>query len=182
MKRTTLIGLTSSIALALPLMAHAGASQIAATEKMQNQVAQQSSATPYAANSLKQAAQNAGSFNTWLKAMEKAGLTNLLDGSTRYTVLAPTDDAFAKLPSGALDSLMKDQAKLQQVLKTHIIAQDLMAKDVPIGQIRAISGHSLEVDAQRKHKLVVEGAQVTLPDITAANGVIHGIDRLILTN
>jgi uncharacterized surface protein with fasciclin (FAS1) repeats len=192
--RTMLLSVTSSIALALPMAANAGAGHAAAAgalEKPQAGVTQAAASTPAAQaaaakpapqGTLTQAAQQAGSFDTWLKAIQTAGLSNLLEGNTQYTVFAPTDEAFAKLGSEKIDALMKDEAKLTQVLKSHIIAVQLRSKDVPLGAIRALSGEKLDVSAQRRHMLNVEGANVIAPDIIATNGVMHGIDRVIVPN
>lgn len=93
-----------------------------------------------------------------------------------------TDEAFAKLPAGKLDTRLKDPAQLQQLLKHHIIANKLRVGDVPIGKMRALSGENLDFEANRRHKLAIGDAVVLMPDLVANNGVLHGIDRVITVN
>lgn len=169
-----LVVLLTSASLAVPLSVLAGESKHGNTTKVNQSPSAQ-------ATDLVQAARAAGSFKTWLTAIDKAGLTDMLKGG-EYTVFAPTDKAFAKLPPGKLDALMKDPAQLQQLLKHHIVAEKIKVGDVPIGKLRALSGESLDLDADRRHKLSIEGAVVVLPNLLANNGVMHGIDKVIILN
>jgi len=195
LSRTT-VGALLGCALTLPLAAQAGASHAAAKQAEQNQAAAQSAAdiNPTAASAgqnqaaaatpeldLLQAATKAGGFNTWLSAVEKAGLKDMLK-SGPYTVFAPTDEAFAKLPAGALEAILKDVSKLQVLLKNHIVARAFKAGDIPLGSMRSLAGNALDVGANRRHTLVVEGAKVVMPDVVATNGIIHGIDQVMLAN
>ena len=172
--------LFTSATLALPLSALAGASEIVNAQKENESLAAQPSSATQGTD-LVQAAKAAGSFKTWLTAIDKADLTDMLKGG-EYTVFAPTDEAFSKLPPGKLDALLKDPAQLQQVLKHHIVANKLKVGDVPIGKMRSLSGENLDFGANRRHKLSIEGALVIVPDLVANNGVMHGIDKVIVGN
>ncbi len=180
-------GLLTSASLALPVSVIAGNGEIANAQKQNQAAASQPSSTAAAANSatqatdLLQAAKSAGSFNTWLTAIDKAGLSNMLK-SGEYTVFAPTDEAFAKLPADTLELLLKDTAQLQQLLKHHIVAGKLKVGDVPLGKMRALSGENLEFEANRRHSLAIDGAAVVVPNILANNGVMHGIEKVIVAN
>lgn len=176
-----IMGLLSSASLAVPLAAYAGGSETINSQKANQSVAMQTNAQTAQATDLLQAAKSAGSFKTWLTAIDKAGLTDMLKGG-EYTVFAPTDEAFAKLPTGKLDALLKDPAQLQQVLKHHIVADKMKVGDVPIGKKRSLSGENLEFEANRRHKLAIEGAVVVVPNLVANNGVMHGIDKVIVPN
>ena len=173
------MGLLTSASLAVPLAANAGDS--ASSQKANQPLATQTNTQTTQATDLLQAAKSAGSFKTWLAAIEKAGLTDMLKGG-EYTVFAPTDEAFSKLPAGKLDALLNDPMQLQQVLKHHIVADKMKVGDVPIGKMRSLSGENLEFEANRRHKLAIEGALVVVPDLVANNGVMHGIDKVIVIN
>jgi uncharacterized surface protein with fasciclin (FAS1) repeats len=123
----------------------------------------------------------AGSFNTLVKAVQAAGLVETLKGTGPFTVFAPTDEAFAKLPPGALDALLKDKAKLQAVLTYHVVAGKVMAADVAgIKSAKTVQGQSLAIDTANGVK--VGNAKVVKADIVASNGVIHVIDTVLLPN
>ena len=178
------MGLLTSASLALPLAAHAGGSEVIKSQNVNQPTAAiaNPSTTPTGqATDLLQAAKSAGTFNTWLSAIDKAGLSDMLK-SGEYTVFAPTDQAFANLPAGKLDALLKDRAQLQQLLKHHIVADKMKVGDVPIGKMRSLSGENLDMEANRRHKLSIGGAIVVVPDLLANNGVMHGIDKVIVTN
>jgi uncharacterized surface protein with fasciclin (FAS1) repeats len=124
----------------------------------------------------------AGSFKTLAKALQAAGLVDTLKGAGPFTVFAPTDEAFAKLPAGTLDSLLRpeNKAKLQKVLTYHVVAGKVMAADVvKLTSAKAVSGDTITV-AAAGGKVRVDGATVTATDIAASNGVIHVIDAVIL--
>ena len=124
----------------------------------------------------------AGSFKTLVAAVTAAGLVETLKGAGPFTVFAPTDDAFAKLPAGTVDDLVKpeNKAKLVKILTTHVLAGKIMSKDVAGKKMEphAVSGEALHVDGT--HGVVVSGAKVTGADIDCTNGVIHVIDTVIL--
>ena len=121
----------------------------------------------------------AGSFKTLVQAVQAAGLVETLKGKGPFTVFAPTDEAFAKLPPGTLEALLKDKQKLQAVLTYHVVAGQVMAKDVKAGQVKTVQGSSLDVSVAAG-KVRVDGANVTRTDIQASNGVIHVIDSVVL--
>jgi uncharacterized surface protein with fasciclin (FAS1) repeats len=122
----------------------------------------------------------AGSFKTLATALEAAGLVETLKGPGPFTVFAPTDEAFARLPKGTLDALLKDKDKLTAVLTYHVVAGQLMAKDVAgIGSARTVNSQSLHISTAGG-KVMIDGATVTRADIAASNGVIHVIDKVLL--
>lgn len=124
-------------------------------------------------------AASAGSFKTLITAIEAAGLTDTLKGKGPFTVFAPTDAAFNKLPPGTLDALLKDKDKLAQILTYHVVPGTLMAKDVKSGDAPTANGQSLKVTADGG-RVKVDNANVTQTDITADNGVIHTIDTVVM--
>ncbi len=122
----------------------------------------------------------AGTFKTLAAALEAAGLVQQLKGPGPYTVFAPTDEAFAKIPKANLDALMKDKAKLANVLAHHVFVGNAMAAD--LAQLKDLSvadGGRLSIEAG-KGVLKVGGATVVKADVVAANGVIHVIDTVLL--
>jgi len=124
----------------------------------------------------------AGSFKTLAKALQAADLVETLKGAGPFTVFAPTDEAFAKLPAGTLESLLKpeNKLKLQRILKSHVVAGRVMAADVvKTSSAKAVSGDTLTI-ASRDGGVTVDGAKVVKTDIAATNGVIHVIDSVIL--
>ncbi len=176
-----LIGLLASASLALPFTVHAGNETTTAATKATDAVVAKNQGGATQATDLMQAANSTGQFNAWLAAVEKAGLGEMLKGG-EYTVFAPTDDAFAKLPPGTLDGLLNNQAQLVELLKNHIIPQRFQAGDVPLGKVRSLAGQALDIDANRRHQLKVENAKVIVPNILASNGVMHGIDQVLVVN
>ena len=121
----------------------------------------------------------AGNFKTLAKALEAAGLIETLKGKGPFTVFAPTDEAFAKLPAGTLDALLKDKAKLTAVLTYHVVPGKVMAADVvKLKEAKTVQGQSIKIDTTSGVK--VDGANVIKTDIAASNGVIHVIDSVIL--
>ena len=121
---------------------------------------------------------SAGDFNTLAAALKAAGLVDTLKGKGPFTVFAPTDEAFAKIPKAQLDALLADKAKLTAVLKYHVVAGSVMSKDVHAGMVKTVQGSSLTVSTMGGVK--VDNANVTAVDIVADNGVIHVIDTVIL--
>jgi uncharacterized surface protein with fasciclin (FAS1) repeats len=121
----------------------------------------------------------AGSFTTLAKALTAAGLVDTLKGPGPYTVFAPTDEAFAKLPPGTLNALLADKAKLTSVLTYHVVPGKVMAADVmKLASAKTVQGQSVRISTQGGVK--VDNANVTQTDIAASNGVIHVIDTVIL--
>src|SRR4051812_4371904 len=126
----------------------------------------------------------AAKFNTLVAAVKAAGLVDTLKGPGPFTVFAPTDEAFAKLPAGTVESLLKpeNKEKLQQILKYHVVAGKVMAKDVvKLSSAQTVEGGSLAVKTSGG-KVTLNNANVTKTDIAASNGVIHIIDSVLLPN
>ena len=120
----------------------------------------------------------AGDFKTLAAALEKAGLVDTLKGKGPFTVFAPTDAAFAKVPKKDLEALLADKSKLAAVLTYHVVPGNVMAKDVQAGKVKTVQGSDLTVSTSGGVK--VDGANVTKADIVADNGVIHVIDSVVL--
>lgn len=145
-------------------------------------VASLSCSTAFAAEAAKDivdTAVAAGSFNTLVTAVTKAGLVETLKGPGPFTVFAPTDEAFAKVPKADLDALLADPAKLAKVLTYHVVAGKVMAADVKPGEVMTVEGSTLEVSVA-DGGVMVDGAKVVKTDIATSNGVIHVIDSVIL--
>ena len=124
----------------------------------------------------------AGSFTTLAKALEVAGLLETLKGAGPFTVFAPTDEAFAKLPAGTLDTLLKpeNRAKLTRILTYHVVPGRVMAADVvKLHSATAVSGDTIAI-ATHGGGVTVDNAHLVKTDIVATNGVIHVIDAVIL--
>jgi uncharacterized surface protein with fasciclin (FAS1) repeats len=120
----------------------------------------------------------AGSFKTLATALTAAGLVDTLKGKGPFTVFAPTDEAFAKIPKADLDALLKDKAKLTAVLTYHVVAGKVMAADVKAGKVKTVQGSDLTVTTMGGVK--VDNAKVVKTDIVADNGVIHVIDTVVI--
>ncbi|MBL8319882.1 MAG: fasciclin domain-containing protein [Burkholderiaceae bacterium] len=120
----------------------------------------------------------AGNFKTLAAALTAAGLVDTLKGKGPFTVFAPTDEAFAKIPKAQLDALLADKAKLTAVLTYHVVPGTVMAKDVKAGKVKTVQGSELTVATAGG--VTVDGAKVMATDITADNGVIHVIDSVVL--
>lgn len=121
----------------------------------------------------------AGQFKTLLTAVRAAGLEETLNGSGPFTVFAPTDEAFAKLPPGTVESLLKDKAALTKVLTYHVVPGAVMAKDVPTANVKTVQGQTVALKKDGSG-VTVNNAKVISADIVATNGVIHVIDTVIL--
>ena len=120
----------------------------------------------------------AGDFKTLAVALEKSGLIDTLKGKGPFTVVAPTDAAFAKVPKKDLDALLADKSKLASVLTYHVVPGTVMAKDVKAGKVKTVQGSDLTLSTSDGVK--VDGANVVKTDIVADNGVIHVIDSVVL--
>lgn len=124
---------------------------------------------------------SAGTFNTLAKALTEAGLVETLKGHGPFTVFAPTDEAFAKLPEGTLEGLLKDKAKLTAVLTYHVVPGKVMAADVvKLSEAKTVQGQNVKITTAGG--VMVNDAHVVKTDVMASNGVIHVIDRVILPN
>jgi uncharacterized surface protein with fasciclin (FAS1) repeats len=123
-------------------------------------------------------------FNTLVTAVKAAGLVDTLKGPGPFTVFAPTDAAFAKLPKGELDLLLKDPVKLKSVLTFHVVEGKLMAADLAQHEyLQAVQGGELRIDSSRWHMhrhMKVNGANIIKPDLAVDNGVCHAIDKVLM--
>jgi uncharacterized surface protein with fasciclin (FAS1) repeats len=120
----------------------------------------------------------AGNFKTLVTALQAAGLVETLKGPGPFTVFAPDDAAFAKIPKSDLDALLKDKEKLTAVLLAHVVPAQVMSKDVTAGMVKTAGGYELKIGVEGG--VTVDAAKVTVVDIVADNGVIHVIDTVVL--
>ena len=131
-----------------------------------------------AQSNIVQVAQGNANLSILVEAVVAADLVATLSGPGPYTVFAPTDAAFAKIPKADLDALLKDKAKLTAVLTYHVVSGKVMAADVKAGKVKTVQGSELTVSTMGG--VMVDGAKVTATDIVADNGVIHVIDSVII--
>jgi uncharacterized surface protein with fasciclin (FAS1) repeats len=149
---------------------------------MMTAVASNAHAAPAETNDIVDTAVAAGSFNTLAKALTAADLIGTLKGEGPFTVFAPTDEAFAKLPAGTLEELLKpeNKAMLTRILTSHVVAGNVgSAQVVKMKSARAVSGVTLDITSSGK-TVMVDKASVVKADIAASNGVIHVIDSVIV--
>jgi uncharacterized surface protein with fasciclin (FAS1) repeats len=143
-------------------------------------IASNATAFDHHANDIVDVAVSAGSFNTLVAAVQAAGLEDTLRGEGPFTVFAPTDDAFAKLPDGTVEALLADPEKLASILTYHVVAGRVMAADVVgIESAKTVNGQSLKVMV-KDGEVWIDNAKVIKTDIEASNGVIHVIDTVVL--
>jgi uncharacterized surface protein with fasciclin (FAS1) repeats len=122
---------------------------------------------------------SAGCFTTLVAAVQAAGLVDTLKGAGPFTVFAPTDEAFAKLPAGTVDALLKDIPKLKKILTYHVVSGKVMAADVvKLKSANTVEGSTVKIDASNGVK--INDSTVTTADVAADNGVIHIIDAVLL--
>ena len=122
----------------------------------------------------------AGSFKTLVAAVQAAGLVETLKGTGPFTVFAPSDEAFAKLPAGTVEALLKDKAKLTAILTYHVVAGKVMAADaVKLTEAKTVNGASAKISVMGG-KPMIGSAHIVSTDIAASNGVIHVIDTVLL--
>jgi uncharacterized surface protein with fasciclin (FAS1) repeats len=120
----------------------------------------------------------AGNFKTLVTAVQAAGLVDTLKGPGPFTVFAPTDEAFAKIPKATLDSLLADKAALTKVLTYHVVPAKVMAKDVMAGKVKTVQGQELTLTTSGG--VMVDQSKVVATDVAASNGVIHVIDTVLM--
>jgi len=120
-----------------------------------------------------------GNFSTFAAGIKSAGLTDALSAKGPFTVFAPTDEAFAKLPPGAWDGLLKDSAKLKAVLNYHVVPGHFVARELKAGEVMTLQGSTLTA-ALAFGDVSINGARITRRDVIATNGIIHAIDTVIL--
>ena len=137
-----------------------------------------SSLTAFAAKDIVDTAVAAGNFKTLVVALKAADLVNTLKGKGPYTVFAPTDEAFAKIPKADLDALLANKEKLSAVLTYHVVPGKIMAKDVKAGDVATVNGKTIKITTA--NGVVVNMSKVTATDIDASNGVIHVIDTVLM--
>ena len=126
-------------------------------------------------------ASGAGSFKTLVTAVKAAGLVETLQGKGPFTVFAPTDEAFAKLPAGTVENLLKpeNKEKLAAILTYHVLPGKVMAADVKTMKAKTVNGKELSIRVEGG-KVTVDNANVIKTDVAASNGVIHVIDTVVL--
>jgi len=156
----------------LAVLGIAAALSACASMKQSEKVSQQQDIVDVAVSS--------GSFNTLVIAVKEAGLVETLKGDGPFTVFAPTDEAFAKIPQDQLNALLADKEMLTKVLTYHVVPGKVMAADVAPGQVPTVEGQSLTVSTY--NGVMVNNANVIKTDIVASNGVIHVIDTVLLPN
>ena len=123
-------------------------------------------------------AAKAGNFKTLVAAVQAAGLVDTLKGTGPFTVFAPTDEAFAKIPKATLDGLLADKAALAKVLTYHVVPGKVMAKDVKAGKVKTVQGQEITVTTSMG--VMVDQSKVVATDVAASNGVIHAIDTVLM--
>ena len=126
-------------------------------------------------------AAGAGQFNTLVAAVKAAGLVDTLNGKGPFTVFAPTDEAFAKLPAGTVEGLLKpeNKEKLAGILTYHVVAGKVMAADVKTSKVKTVNGKEASIKVEGG-KVTIGAANVVKTDIAASNGVIHVIDTVLI--
>ena len=135
-----------------------------------------------AADDIVDTAVKAGSFNTLVAAVKAAGLVDTLKSAGPFTVFAPTDEAFAKLPKGTVEDLLKpeNKAKLTSILTYHVVPGKIMSKDIAGKALKAKSVQGAEISVDATKGVMVDTAKVVTADIETSNGVIHVIDTVII--
>ena len=141
-----------------------------------------SSLTAFAAKDIVDTAVAAGNFKTLVVALKTADLVNTLKGKGPYTVFAPTDEAFAKIPKADLDALLANKEKLSAVLTYHVVPGKIMSTDIAgkTAEVATVQGSNISVNAM--NGVMVDNATVVAADIEADNGVIHVIDQVVIPN
>ena len=123
----------------------------------------------------------AGNFKTLVKAVQEAGLVDTLSKEGPFTVFAPTDEAFSKLPSGTLENLLQDKEKLTEILTYHVVADKVMSNQVEqLKNAKTVNGKDISIETTEVVK--IDNANVIKTDIECSNGVIHVIDEVLIPN
>ena len=120
----------------------------------------------------------AGNFTTLVTVLKVVGLVDTLNGPGPFTVFAPTDEAFAKIPKADLDKLLANNKKLKSVLTYHVVSGKVMSADIKLGKIKSVQGARLTIGT--KGGVTVDKAKVVAADVAADNGVIHAIDTVLV--
>lgn len=133
----------------------------------------------YGKKNIVETAMSAGQFDTLVTAVKEAGLVETLSGEGPFTVFAPTDTAFGKIPSEDLEALLADKSALTDVLTYHVVAGKVMASDVVnLSEAETVQGSTIDISVE-DGTVMVDGAKVVQTDIETSNGVIHVIDSVI---
>ena len=179
MKRSIAL-LVPALAIAIAACSSAASPSAAPTTAAAPSIAPSASAAAMAKD-IVQTATEAGSFKTLLTAVKAAGLVETLQGKGPFTVFAPTDAAFAALPAGTLDGLLKDPAALKKVLQYHVVSGSVTAdKVVGLTSATSVEGSPIAIAVKDGTVYLNDSAKVVTPDVMASNGVIHVIDKVIL--
>lgn len=185
MKRVLTLSILAILALVVAACAPIPAAQPAATPAPAATAAPEPTAAPTEApaampKDIVDTAIGAGTFNTLVAAAQAAGLVDTLKGPGPFTVFAPTDEAFAKLPAGTVEGLLKEPAKLKDILLYHVVSGNVMAADaMKLTSADTVLGQPITIKAEGG-KVMINDATVTAADIKATNGVIHVIDTVLL--
>ena len=129
---------------------------------------------------LVETASSAGSFNTLISAVKSAALDEMLASPGPFTILAPSDEAFGKLPEGTMDDLLQNESKLKQVLLYHVLFGDVRSDDLAEIKEAPTAEGSVVIVEQKDHEITVNDVRVTKMDILTDNGVIHVIDSVLM--
>jgi uncharacterized surface protein with fasciclin (FAS1) repeats len=166
--------------LALAAIATAGVMALTACSSSTNSTATTPSASPTTGTIVAVAAATP-SLSTLVAAVQAAGLASTLDGAGPFTVFAPTNDAFAKLPAGVVDKLLLPCNKdaLTKILTYHVVPAKVLAADIKPGTVATVEGQNVTLAASN-NVVTVNGANVTTADVAASNGVVHVIDGVLL--
>ncbi len=176
MKQTTLLGTALGALMLAGTTLAGGCSGGSGDHKAMTKVE-----SPHATGNIVEVASKAGTFSTLLAAAKAAGLVEALQGDGPLTVFAPNDEAFAKLPKGTVENLLKpeNKAMLASILTYHVVPGRVLAKDVASGGVATLNGQRLDVKAA-SGSVMVDGAKVIATDVMASNGVIHVIDSVVM--
>ncbi|PHX60516.1 MAG: hypothetical protein CK552_05470 [Actinobacteria bacterium] len=175
-RRTALIAAAAAVTLTLAACSSSTGSATSAPSTAAGEVATK----PAAGGTIVDIASTSEGFGTLVAAVQAAGLVDTLNGAGPFTVFAPTDAAFAALPAGLLDALLKPENKdlLTKILTYHVVPGKVLAADVTDGDVATVEGQSITISTMDGVK--VNGAKVVTVDVLADNGVIHAIDAVIL--
>ena len=183
--RHTQIAVAAVGALAVLTLAACGSSSTTAASSApaaatSSAASSPAASSPAAAGTIVDVAAANADFTTLVAAVKAAGLAETLSGPGPFTVFAPTNEAFAALPAGLLDKLLKPENKavLAKILTYHVLASKVMAADVKDGKVATVEGGTITIDTMGGVK--VNDAKVTATDIAASNGVIHVIDKVLV--
>jgi len=173
---------TAAIAVMMSSCGSGEQTSEATTDTMKTEVTTDTVAAPVTPSTVVDIAVGSADHSTLVAAVKAAGLVETLSGAGPFTVFAPTNAAFDKLPAGTLDNLLKPESKatLTGILTYHVVAGSLKAADLKDGQkLKTVNGAELTV-AIKDGKVTINGANVTAADLTAGNGLVHVIDAVVL--